>query len=99
MQAGGLEFESLYLHKKVGTAFAAPTFFVEIIPQTVRKVSARAEKSVHHYRGDYEFSILTGGTFTFKTVSPRSHIGLKNSKAIGQDFTAMYNECFYPTMG
>ena len=39
------------------------------------------------------------GTFTFKTVSPRSHIGLKNSKAIGQDFTAKYNECFYPTMG
>ena len=68
-------------------------------PQTVWKVSARVEKSVPLYRGDYEFSILTGGTFTFKTVSPRSHIGLKNSKAIGQDFTAKYNECFYPTMG
>ena len=40
-------------------------------PQTVWKVSARAEKSVPHCRGDYEFSILTGGTFTFKTVSPR----------------------------
>ena len=38
--------------------------------QTVRKVSARAEKSVPHYRGDNGFSILTGGTFTFKTVSP-----------------------------
>ena len=39
-------------------------------PQTVLKVSARVEKSVPLYRGDYEFSILTGGTFTFKTVSP-----------------------------
>ena len=39
-------------------------------PQTVWKVSARAEKSVPLYRGDYEFSILTGGTFTFRTVSP-----------------------------
>ena len=65
-------FSSLYLHKKVGTAFAAPTFFVEIIPQTARKVSARVERYVPHYRGDYEFSILTGDTFTFKTVSPLS---------------------------
>ena len=40
-------------------------------PQTVLKVSARVEKSVPLYRGDNEFSILTGGTFTFKTVSPR----------------------------
>ena len=40
------------------------------LPQTVLKVSARVEKSVPHYRGDYEFSILGGGTFTFKTVSP-----------------------------
>ena len=39
-------------------------------PQTVLKVSARAEKSVPLYRGGNEFSILTGGTFTFKTVSP-----------------------------
>ena len=39
-------------------------------PQTVLKVSARVEKSVPLYRGDNEFSILTGGTFTFKTVSP-----------------------------
>ena len=39
-------------------------------PQTVLKVSARVEKSVPHYRGDNEFSILAGGTFTFKTVSP-----------------------------
>ena len=29
----------------------------------------RVEKNVPHYRGDNEFSILTGGTFTFKTVS------------------------------
>ena len=28
-------------------------------------------KSVPLYRGGNEFSILTGGTFTFKTVSPR----------------------------
>ena len=39
-------------------------------PQTVLKVSTRAEKSVPHYRGDNGFSILTGGTFTFKTVFP-----------------------------
>ena len=39
-------------------------------PQTVLKVSARVEKYVPHYRGDDEFSILTGGIFTFKTVSP-----------------------------
>ena len=42
-----------------------------VTPQTVLKVSARVEKSVPLYRGDNEFSILTGGTFTFKTVSPR----------------------------
>jgi len=41
-----------------------------VTPQTVLKVSARVEKSVPLYRGDNEFSILTGGTFTFKTVSP-----------------------------
>ena len=43
-------------------------------PQTVRKVSARAEKSVPHYRGDNGFSILTGGTFIFKTVSPTTSV-------------------------
>ena len=52
-------------------------------PQTVWKVSARVEKSVPHYRGDNEFSILTGGTFTFKTVSPyrcicKAHVFFKN---------------------
>jgi len=40
------------------------------LPQTVLKVSARVEKSVPLYRGGKEFSILTGSTFTFKTVSP-----------------------------
>ena len=45
-------------------------FLFYVPPQTVRKVSARAEKSVPHYRGDNGFSILTEGTFTFKTVSP-----------------------------
>ena len=39
-------------------------------PQTVWKVSTRAEKSVPHYRGDNKFSILGGGNYTFKTVSP-----------------------------
>ena len=39
-------------------------------PQTVWKVSARVVKSVPLYRGDNEFSILGGGTFTLKTVSP-----------------------------
>ena len=38
--------------------------------KNVLKVSARVEKNVPHYRGDNEFSILTGGTFTFKTVFP-----------------------------
>ena len=47
------------------------SFMCPPLPQTVLKVPARVEKSVPHYRGDYEFSILTGGTFTFKTVSPR----------------------------
>ena len=36
----------------------------------ILKVSARVEKYVPPYRGDNGFSILTGGTFTFKTVSP-----------------------------
>ena len=40
------------------------------LPRTVWKVPARAEKSAPLYRGGNEFSILTGGTFTFKTVSP-----------------------------
>ena len=49
--------------------------------QTVLKVAARVdevvalmksvEKSVPLYRGDNEFSILSGDIFTFKTVSPR----------------------------
>ena len=43
-------------------------------PQTVWKVSARVVKSVPLYRGDNEFSILTGGTFTFKTVSPTTSV-------------------------
>ena len=51
------------------------------LPQTVLKVSARVEKSVPHYRGDYEFSILGGGNFTFKTVSPQ-----KNTTLRGDDF-------------
>ena len=51
-------------------AFAVPSRLFIHPPQTVLKVSARVEKSVPHYRGDYEFSILGGGTFTFKTVSP-----------------------------
>jgi|GEM_PF-6514617 len=46
-------------------------------PQTVLKVSARAEKSVPHYRGDNEFSILGGGIFTFKTVSPKKNMTLR----------------------
>ena len=37
--------------------------------QTVLKVSARVERYVPHYWGDYEFSILGGGNYTFKTVS------------------------------
>lgn len=42
--------------------------------QTVWKVSARAEKSVPHYRGDNGFSILSWGTFTFKTVFPTTSV-------------------------
>ena len=37
---------------------------------TALKVPAGAEKSVPLYKGGNEFSILTGDTFTFKTVSP-----------------------------
>ena len=57
--------------RSVFTMDRAFLFYVPPLPQTVLKVPARVEKSVPHYRGDYEFSILTGGTFTFKTVSPR----------------------------
>ena len=49
-----------------------------VTPQTVLKVSARVEKSVPLYRGDNEFSILTGGTFTFKTVSPYGHDAIES---------------------
>ena len=38
----------------------------------ILKVSARAEKYVPPYRGDNEFSILGGGNYTFKTVSPEN---------------------------
>ena len=51
-------------------------------PQTVWKVSARVVKSVPHYRGDYEFSILTGGTFTFKTVPPDCLKSLDESRKV-----------------
>ena len=41
-------------------------------PPRLSEKSRRELKSLYpHYRGDNEFSILTGGTFTFKTVSPR----------------------------
>ena len=53
-----------------GTFRVSATSEIALPPQTVLKVSARVEKSVPHYRGDNEFSILAGGTFTFKTVSP-----------------------------
>ena len=40
-------------------------------PPRLSEKSRREQKSLYpNYRGDYEFSILTGGTFTFKTVSP-----------------------------
>ena len=58
---------------------AHPHQFTLPPPHTVLKVPARVEKSVPHYRGDYEFSILGGGTFTFKTVSPEPQdTGLAN---------------------
>ena len=67
-----------YLHKfnadfsKYARKLCKIAFLVTVAVDclTVLKVSARVEKSVPHYRGDYEFSILAGGTFTFKTVSP-----------------------------
>ena len=41
-------------------------------PHRLSEKSRREQKSLYpHYRGDNGFSILTGGTFTFKTVSPR----------------------------
>ena len=39
-------------------------------PHTVLEVSARVKKSVPLYKGDNEFSILEGGNYAFKTVSP-----------------------------
>ena len=63
-----------------GTFRVSATSEIALPPQTVLKVAARVdevvalmksvEKSVPLYRGDNDFSILTGGTFTFKTVSP-----------------------------
>ena len=66
-------------------------------PQTVLKVSARVEKSVPLYRGDNEFSILTGGTFTFKTVSPEVERVLKSEAVChyvkgGQDGRPYYGQ-------
>ena len=41
-----------------------------IAPPDCLKSLDESRKVCTHYRGDYEFSILTVGTFTFKTVSP-----------------------------
>ena len=41
------------------------------LPLRLSEKSRRELKSLYpHYRGGNEFSILTGSTFTFKTVSP-----------------------------
>ena len=66
-------------------------------PQTVLKVSARVEKSVPHYRGDNEFSILAGGTFTFKTVSSNQSIGLHPSRLSEKSRREL--KSLYPTTG
>ena len=50
-------------------------------PQTVLKVSARAEKSVPLYRGDNEFTILGDSNYTFKTVSPSLSLTIKQVAA------------------
>ena len=56
--------------------------------------------SGNHLKYSYDCKHLTKCVQSHQEpMPPRSHIGLKNSKPIGQDFTAMYNECFYPTMG
>ena len=40
-------------------------------PPRLSEKSRREQKSLYpNYRGGNEFSILTGGSFTFKTVSP-----------------------------
>ena len=69
-----LELKSLYPTTGATTNSQSSEGVIRLLrqsPQTVWKVSARAEKSVPHYRGDNGFSILSWGTFTFKTVSPR----------------------------
>ena len=44
--------------------------FLFYVPPRLSEKSRREQKSLYpHYRGDNGFSILTGGTFTFKTVS------------------------------
>ena len=61
------------------------------------KLSARAEKYVPHYRGDNDFSILTGGTFTFKTVSPiikRVELHQKSSRRKTKWFSSYFR---FPT--
>ena len=37
------------------------------------------------YRGDNEFSILTGGTFTFKTVSPLDDVEVIPGGGVAED--------------
>ena len=58
-------------------------------PPRLSEKSRRELKSLYPlYRGDNEFSILTGGTFTFKTVSPYS----SNIKVMPKSTHAEVNE-------
>ena len=56
------------------------------------KLSARAEKSVPLYRGDNDFSILTGGTLTFRQSPPQA--GVSVSEKSRRELKSMY-----PTTG
>ena len=57
--------------KMPGLSLRWTGLFSFMCPPRLSEKSRREQKSLYpHYRGDNGFSILTGGTFTFKTVSP-----------------------------
>ena len=68
------ELKSLYPTTWATTNFQSSLgvlLFLRQSPPRLSEKSRREQKSLYpNYRGDYEFSILTGGSFTFKTVSP-----------------------------
>ena len=71
--------------------FKASSFTHWASPQTVWKVSARVEKSVPIYRGDNEFSILTGGYFYFIRQSPPRMVSIGERSSPPENFGKVQN--------